>query len=44
MKAEVVDGGLLIDCLEVSSNDLKSLITVIRDLILQYQSSGDRDL
>ncbi|XP_015876289.1 uncharacterized protein LOC107412951 isoform X2 [Ziziphus jujuba] len=36
VQREVVDGGLLRDCLELGSNDLKGLIQILRDLGLQY--------
>ncbi|KAK0578304.1 hypothetical protein LWI29_008345 [Acer saccharum] len=39
VKIEVVDGELLRDCLEVGSNDLKGLIQVFNDLVLQYSLS-----
>ncbi|KAK1554241.1 hypothetical protein Q3G72_009635 [Acer saccharum] len=39
VEIEVVEGGLLRDCLEVGSNDLKGLIQVFKDLILQYSPS-----
>lgn len=44
---EVVDGGLLRDCLELGSNDLKGLLQIFKELALQFDStSGDdrRDL
>ncbi|KAF8409155.1 hypothetical protein HHK36_005228 [Tetracentron sinense] len=43
LQREVVEGGLLKDCLELGSNDLKGLIQVIKDLALQFSSSSDRD-
>ena len=46
VKIEVVEGGLLRDCLELGSNDLKGLIQVIKDMLLQLYppSNGDSDL
>ena len=41
VQAEVVDGGLLRDCLELGSNDLKGLIQIVKDLGLQYASKPD---
>ncbi|TXG69781.1 hypothetical protein EZV62_004716 [Acer yangbiense] len=39
MEIEVVEGGLLRDYLEVGSSDLKGLIQVFKDLVLQYSPS-----
>ncbi|KFK31533.1 hypothetical protein AALP_AA6G124900 [Arabis alpina] len=39
VQAEVIDGDLLQDCLEVSSNDVKSLLQIAKDMALQYFSS-----
>lgn len=44
MQREVVDGDLLRDCLEVGSNDLKGLIQIIKDFVLQfYPTLQDQD-
>lgn len=39
VQAEVVDGELLQDCLEVGSSDVKSLLQIAKDMALQYFSS-----
>ncbi|KAK4857502.1 hypothetical protein QYF36_001667 [Acer negundo] len=39
VKIEVVDGELLRDFLELGSNDMKGLIQVFKDLVLQYSPS-----
>ncbi|KAF3449821.1 hypothetical protein FNV43_RR05900 [Rhamnella rubrinervis] len=48
VQREVVDGGLLRDCLEIGCNDLKGLIQILKDLGLQYfpspTSSHNSDL
>lgn len=36
VQREVVDGGLLRDCLELGNNDLQGLIQILKDLGLQY--------
>ncbi|KAK9267498.1 hypothetical protein L1049_009926 [Liquidambar formosana] len=36
---EVVEGGLLWDCLELGSNDLKGLIQIFKDVALQLSST-----
>lgn len=33
---EVVEGGLIRDCLELGNNDLKALVQVVKDLLLQF--------
>ncbi|KAH9797523.1 Adenine phosphoribosyltransferase [Citrus sinensis] len=44
VQREVVDGDLLRDCLEVGSNDLKGLIQIIKDFVLQfYPTLQDQD-
>ncbi|KAK6917758.1 hypothetical protein RJ641_018509 [Dillenia turbinata] len=40
MQREVVEGGLLKDCLELGSKDLKGLVQNLRDLALQFSSSA----
>lgn len=47
VQREVVDDGLLRDCLEIGSNDLKGLIQILKDLGSQYfpsPSSHNSDL
>ncbi|KAJ7968808.1 Adenine phosphoribosyltransferase [Quillaja saponaria] len=39
VQREVVEGGLLMDCLELGSNDLKGLIQIIKDMALQLCSA-----
>ncbi|CAN8246002.1 unnamed protein product [Cochlearia groenlandica] len=39
VQAEVVDGELLQDCLEVSSKDVKSLLQIAKDMAMQFFSS-----
>ncbi|XP_010481546.1 PREDICTED: uncharacterized protein LOC104760342 [Camelina sativa] len=39
IQAEVVDGELLQDCLEVGGNDVKSLLQIAKDMALQFFSS-----
>ncbi|KAF4360660.1 hypothetical protein G4B88_010655 [Cannabis sativa] len=41
VQREVVDGGLLRDCLELGTNDLKGLIQILKDMGLQYASNTD---
>ncbi|XP_062095205.1 uncharacterized protein LOC133801079 isoform X2 [Humulus lupulus] len=41
VEREVVDGGLLRDCLELGNNDLKGLIQILKDLGHQYGSNPD---
>ncbi|KAK7306428.1 hypothetical protein VNO77_44367 [Canavalia gladiata] len=36
LQKEVVEGGLIRDCLEVGNKDLKALIQIIKDLLLQF--------
>ncbi|XP_027339331.1 uncharacterized protein LOC113853077 [Abrus precatorius] len=43
LQKEVVEGGLIRDCLEVGNNDLKALIAVLRDLLLQFFPVHDKD-
>lgn len=46
VQREVVDGGLLWDCLELGSGDLKGLIQIVKDVAEQFSSSyaDQRDL
>ncbi|XP_071690148.1 uncharacterized protein [Rutidosis leptorrhynchoides] len=39
VRAEIVDGGLLRDCLELGSSDLKGLMQILKDVALKYPSS-----
>ncbi|CAL0301280.1 unnamed protein product [Lupinus luteus] len=43
VQIEVVEGGLLKDCLELGSNDLKALIQVAQNLVLQFFPDSNRD-
>ncbi|KAF7803247.1 adenine phosphoribosyltransferase [Senna tora] len=40
VQREVVEGGLLKDCLELGSNDLKALILLLKDLAFSFSSSS----
>ncbi|RDX76873.1 hypothetical protein CR513_43090, partial [Mucuna pruriens] len=40
---EVMEGGLIRDCLELGNDDLKALIQVVKDLMLQFFSVRDKD-
>ncbi|KAF5782997.1 hypothetical protein HanRHA438_Chr11g0515261 [Helianthus annuus] len=40
VRTEIVDGGLLQDCLELGSNDLKGVIQTLKDLTSQYTTSN----
>ncbi|KAK8642027.1 hypothetical protein V6N13_011389 [Hibiscus sabdariffa] len=40
MQREVMEGGLLRDCLEIGSNDLKGLIQIFKDLASQYSTTS----
>ncbi|KAL4555862.1 hypothetical protein LXL04_038494 [Taraxacum kok-saghyz] len=42
VKAEIVEGGLLRDCLELGSSDLKGVIQILKDVALQYSSTGGK--
>lgn len=42
VQAEVVDGELLQDCLEVGGKDVKSLLQIAKDMALQFFSSQNR--
>lgn len=43
VKKEVVQGGLLRDCLELGSNDLIGLIQALGDLLSQFSSASSSD-
>ena len=43
LQKEVVEGGLIRDCLELGSNDLKALIQVVKDLVMQFFPVSDKD-
>jgi hypothetical protein len=40
VQREVVEGGLLKDCLELGSNDLKGLLQIFKDLASQFYSNS----
>ncbi|CAH8353197.1 unnamed protein product [Eruca vesicaria subsp. sativa] len=42
VQAELVDGELLQDCIEVGSNDVKSLLQIAKDMALHFFSSPSR--
>lgn len=42
IKTEIVDGGLLRDCLELGSGDLKGVIQILKDVALQYSSASGK--
>lgn len=42
IRAEVMDGGLLKDCLELGSGDLRGMIQILKDLALNFHSSFGR--
>ncbi|KAI3740380.1 hypothetical protein L2E82_30808 [Cichorium intybus] len=42
LQAEIVDGGLLKDCLELGSNDLKGVIQILKDVASQYSSTSGK--
>ncbi|KAJ9558129.1 hypothetical protein OSB04_012743 [Centaurea solstitialis] len=39
VRTEIVDGGLLRDCLELGSSDLKGVIQILKDVASQYSST-----
>ncbi|XVE88287.1 hypothetical protein DITRI_Ditri19aG0057600 [Diplodiscus trichospermus] len=41
MQKEVMEGGLLRDCLELGSNDLKGMVQIFKDLASQFYSASD---
>ncbi|XP_065878295.1 uncharacterized protein [Euphorbia lathyris] len=41
VQREVVDGGLLRDCLELGSNDFKGLVQIVTNLVSQFYSSSN---
>ncbi|EOY27869.1 Uncharacterized protein TCM_029593 [Theobroma cacao] len=41
VEREVVEGGLLRDCLEIGSNDLKGLVQIFKELSSQFFSASD---
>lgn len=43
LRQEVEEGGLVRDCLEVGSDDLKGLVVVAKDLAFQYLFDGSRE-
>nr|XP_043611177.1 uncharacterized protein LOC122582807 [Erigeron canadensis] len=42
VRTEIVDGGLLEDCLELGSSDLKGVIQILKDVALQYTSTNGK--
>lgn len=40
VQKEVVDGGLLKDCLELGSGDLKGMVQILKDLAMNFYSSS----
>ncbi|XVF27416.1 hypothetical protein REPUB_Repub14bG0104900 [Reevesia pubescens] len=40
MQREVTEGGILRDCLEIGSNDLKGMVQILKDLVSQFYSSA----
>lgn len=40
VQKEVVDGGLLKDCLELGSGDLKGMVQILKDLAMNFDSSS----
>lgn len=43
MQKEVIEGGLLKDCLELGSNDLKAMLQIFKDLALQFYSTPNEN-
>ncbi|KAK7303040.1 hypothetical protein RJT34_13939 [Clitoria ternatea] len=43
LQKEVVEGGLVKDCLELGSKDLKALIQIVKELLLQFIPNQDKD-
>lgn len=41
LQREVMEGGLLKDCLELGADDLKGLLQILKDLSLQFGSNSD---
>lgn len=41
-QTEIVDGGLLRDCLELGSSDLKGVIQILKDVVSQYSSTSSK--
>ncbi|XVF40245.1 hypothetical protein PTKIN_Ptkin01aG0096600 [Pterospermum kingtungense] len=41
IQREVMEGGLLRDCLELGTNDLKGLVLIFKDLASQFYSASD---
>ncbi|KVI00761.1 uncharacterized protein LOC112519752 [Cynara cardunculus var. scolymus] len=42
VRTEIVDGGLLRDCLELGSSDLKGVIQILKDVASQYSSTSSK--
>ena len=43
LRTEIVDGGLLQDCLELGSSDLKGVIQILKDVAVQYSSTSHKN-
>ncbi|PWA63218.1 hypothetical protein CTI12_AA355860 [Artemisia annua] len=43
LRTEIVDGGLLQDCLELGSSDLKGVIQILKDIAIQYSSTSHKN-
>ena len=43
LQKEVVEGELLRDCLELGSGDLKALIQIVKDIVLQYSPTSQNN-
>jgi hypothetical protein len=43
LRIEVVEGGLIRDCLLLGGNDVKDLIKVAKDLLIQFFPVTDKD-
>lgn len=43
LRIEVVEGGIIRDCLLLGNNDVKDLIQVFKDLLLQFFPATDKD-
>ncbi|PWA89872.1 Kinesin-like protein KIFC3 [Artemisia annua] len=43
LRTEIVDSGLLQDCLELGSSDLKGVIQILKDIAIQYSSTSHKN-
>lgn len=41
LQREVMEGGLLRDCLELGTNDLKGLLQILKDLSKQFYTNSN---